>query len=151
VASMTGTNFSSWYNSSEGTIVSNSVTAADSAFTYTINDGTNSNRLGLNIGANYGQPFVTISGTSNAFGTAPTLVAGGGLVGFRYKASDYAAYGDGTALTGTNPTSVPTGLNELAIGFRGTYLPDTHLNGHISRLTYYRYRLTNAQLEALTL
>jgi hypothetical protein len=150
VASITGTNFSSWFNSSEGTIVSNSVAAADASFTYTINNGTNSNRLGLNIGTNYGQPFATVSGTAYVWGTAPTLVAGGGLVAFGYKASDYAAYGDATALTGTNPTSVPTGLNELAIGFRGTYLQDTHLNGHISRLTYWPKRLTDTSLQYLT-
>jgi len=151
VASITGSNFSSWYNQSEGTVVSNSVTTADPAFTYTINDGTNSNRLGLNIGTDYGQPFVTVSGTSYQYGTAPTLVAGGGLVAFGYKANDYAAYGDATALTGSSPTSVPTGLNELAIGFRGTYQSDTHLNGHISRLTYYPQRLPDATLQALTL
>ena len=150
VASITGTNFSSWYNQSEGTVFSASTSSSDVGFTYTINDGSNSNRHGFNPGTSNGQPFVAISDITTLFGTTPTVVAGGGLVSYAYKANDYGVYGNGTSLNATSPATVPVGLTELAIGFRGTYSANSFINGHISRITYWPKRLTDTSLQYLT-
>jgi hypothetical protein len=150
VASITGSNFSSWCNQSEGTVYWDGTCAGELGFGYTINDGTSNNRHGLNSGTIYGQPFVQINNVVTNLGIAPTVAAGGGKVSYGYKASDYNAYGDGTALTATSPVSVPPGLIELAIGFRGNYQSDAFLNGTISRLTYFPYRLPDSTLQTIT-
>lgn len=149
VCTITGDDFSSWFNESEGTVFSDHK-SSQSGFTYTINNGINNDsRLGLAGAPHSGTPFANTP-SSSQFGTAPTVVAGGGLTAFGYKENDYGAYGNGTALTGTSPAIVPTGLIELAIGFRGSFSADSFMNGHISRIAYYSERLTNAQLEAIT-
>jgi len=148
IASIEGTNFTDFYNQNKGTIFSDHV-GSEGGFTYTIQDGTNSQRLGLAGGIDNGGPFANTP-SSSSFGTAPTVVAGSGLTAFGYKANDYGAYGNGTSLTGTSPTTVPTGVKELALGFRGNYLANAFMNGYISRLAYYSERLTDSQLQTLT-
>ena len=81
---------------------------------------------------------------------APTLIAGGGKFAYGYKVNNYGASGNGVVFSGTSHSALPTGVNELAIGYRGNFLPNNHINGHIKRLAYFPTRLTDEQLTELT-
>jgi len=145
VASITGSNFSSWYNQGEGTIFYN---FTGTGLPYQIHDGSNSNRFGFSPSS--GRFFTIINSVTSFFGINPTVISGGGLAALGYKANDYGAYGNGTVLTGTSPTTVPPSQIELALGFRGNYQPDAFLNGTIARLTYFPERLPDSTLQAIT-
>jgi hypothetical protein len=161
VATMTGTNFSSWYNASEGTLLSNATfigrpATVGNGRTAVISDGTGDNLIsaGLRNNANspgmyYGQ--VNTGGTTQAI--LPSSIAPdiGDNVIFKsviaYKVNDIAATANGaTVLTDTSAT-IPT-VNRMVIGgFEGT---SNFLNGHIRSIAYYNTRLTNTELQTLT-
>jgi hypothetical protein len=146
--SISGSNFSNWYNPTEGTIFyDNPVSIGSDTFGWIIHGGSNTIRYGFNN--SNGVPFVESNGGTD-FGTNPTVLSGGGTMTYAYKSSDYAVYGDGTKLGGSGPSSVISGAYELAIGFRGSYSPSSYMTGTIKKLAYYPKRLTNAQLQTLT-
>jgi hypothetical protein len=150
-ASITGTNFSSgWFNSSEGTLFSNIQTPNTSCFGWNLHDGSNNNRFVFDPGTDTGTAAVVISASGTTFGTPPTVIAGGGKIAYGYKANDYGVYGDNVRLAGTSPGAVPSGLIELALGYRGASPSDAFLNGHISSLTYWPKRLPDLELQQLT-
>lgn len=154
IANMTGTNFSSWYNQSEGTfVIDYDQIAANSApikALAIVSDGTSSNRI-------YGY----ISGTAN-----PTLLVSNGGVAqanpnngvitsgpaiktaFGYKLNDFAIVTAGGAAATDNSGTVPLTTNRIDIGCFGT---GTQTNGHLRQIAYYNTRLLIAKLQALTL
>jgi len=158
-ASMTGTNFSSWYRQDEGTVygdfncfhVDSSVYDAPAIFSISnntvnnrwsvfIDNGTFSTRL-------VRQGFVStdypvISGGTHTSGTQQKISYAVGL-------NQLAAIGyDGnTYQATTSPASMPV-VDRLYIGAR--YDGGYKLNGTIKKLSYYPTRLTNAELQALT-
>lgn len=162
IANMTGTNFSSWYNSSEGTISvqyrrNGSFGVDGFNRVFEISDGTNQNRFtllafatnssmyeGWNIsGINY-MNFNTINTSFNKF--------------YKYSASfkqnDFRRYAQDntTTLDINTDNTLPLSLfsaNQLNIGYEVSG-PSRQLGGHISRLTYYPIQLTNQQLINLT-
>ena len=156
-ASMTGTNFTSWYNSSEGTLFAAARINALGGGTYPgivyVDDGTVSNCIGFyindagsdTIGAEAYISNVAQYGLSSSATTANQL----NKVISAYKVNDFAAtfnIGSNTVQTDTSG-SIPT-VNRLIIGLlRGSNAP---LNGTISQLLYYPKRLTNSQLQNLT-
>jgi hypothetical protein len=67
---------------------------------------------------------------------------------FAYKLNNYGFYFNGTQGTsGTNAT-VPT-VDRVFIGSKG-HNSSEYLNGHIAAIRYYKKRLPNAKLQALT-
>jgi hypothetical protein len=160
VATMTGTNFSSWYNASEGTVYSefSSFRPADSAnaFAYDINQDGN-NYIAVRTAAGYTPdrifPVVLVSGTAQF--TGETTVNTGYLsmpIGvvkntLAYKVNDFASSWNAVSpLTDTSGTlPVPT---QMFIGVNGAN--NAFLNGTIRSIRYYPTRVTNAQLQALT-
>jgi hypothetical protein len=145
---MTGTNFSSWYRTDEGSFyseafyngVGNYVLAATGA-----NYPTN-NTLTRILGT--GNFAVVASGSvqANMSPTAPTTNTFAKVAG-TYKTNDFAVSLNGaTPLTDTSGT-VPDGLIALDIGSANS---GTVLNGTIKKLAYYPLRLTNAELQGLT-
>lgn len=149
-ASMTGTNFSSWYNQSEGTVVVSADSSRGGVAGTTRNflfvDGTATNIIRSNgtstlqvIDASVtqasiaGSPLIPFDGTVYKFASA-------------FKVNDFATVTTGAVVTDTSGT-VPTGINQLVLGGGSS---TTILNGHIRTFTFYATRLTNAQLQALT-
>jgi hypothetical protein len=152
-ASMTGTNFSSWYRQDEGTLYSEgsvNVAAAYSGRLLSISDGTANNRI-ENFRQSDFQPVVIVvtSGTVQAtFGRGPiwTTTANTKLIG-TYKVNDFAASVDaGTVVTDTSGT-VPL-VSQANIGARAD--ASSYLNGTIRKIAYYPRRLANSELQALT-
>ena len=148
-ASMTGTNFSSWYNPSEGTLFAESVTinpssvfsrvasienASQSSSFQLARNGTNSRGFGAGVSLDQG---------SNTF--LVDTITKQALAG---KINDFALSTNGSAVA--TDTSTDPVLAVVALGIGASTFPSVFLNGHIRKIAYYPLRLTDAQLQALT-
>jgi len=155
VASMTGTNFSSWYNASEGTLYAEGFVYTAPANTvnpclFSIDDNTGSNRIQLYRANGNGNPnaglAVVNGGTIQALITAGNTQFQNGKIAGAYKVNDFAASVNGATPVTDSSGTVPV-VTQMQIGI-GPAL--ANVNGTIRRLAYYPTRLANAQLVALT-
>jgi hypothetical protein len=149
VASMTGTNFSSWYNASEGTLYVDAARGADVDSTIaTIAVGaTTADRIQIHSATaseyrvtyrtgNVEQAALVMSSSTNAPKIAATI-----------KTNDLAAsINGGAAVTDTSATLAT--YDTLYIGARSDSA--IYWNGTIRRIAYYPVRLPNSTLQALT-
>lgn len=151
VVSMTGTNFSDWYNASEGTFAVGfdlfNISAARSFFA--ASDGTSNNEIyGYNPAG--GAAYLRV-----ASGTVQQAFINGGSVVANTSYSSVSAYKTDSFLTSRNGQapgsdtsgSVPT-VNRLNIGSRGGGI--TQLNGHVYYLNYYKLSVTSAEVQAFS-
>lgn len=160
VASITGTNFSSWYNQGEGTVLMNQRNDQVDTDGYFIEMGGTSGSYAVAHSAHFisstsGTGLQSRSYFSNSGSPSSLFYASKsspGTIVYAYKESDYALGVDGTLST-TSQSSwnklVPTVDNYLGLNRRRD---NTRSNAalHISRLSYYPERVSNASLEALT-
>jgi hypothetical protein len=150
VATMTGTNFSSWFNASEGAfygeaVVGRQVSTAGTGVYAASNAATNSMSMFYRGSGATGAQVV--DGGATQADLSPTGVLTANQV-FKsvlaYKANDFAASGNaGTVVTDATGT-VPT-LDRLFIGTNVNYL-----NGHVRKISYYPQRLINAEVQAFS-
>jgi len=151
-ASMTGTNFSSWYNQAEGTIYSEAaVYAIGSRGIFDFTDGTTSNQMTAFAGTgSSGQRHLNV----RVSGSVVVTLDGGSYADGAYskqatvlKANDFALSLAGatavTALSGSAPI-----VNQMLIGNSTTSA--SVLNGTLKKIAYYPIRLSNTNLVALT-
>lgn len=152
-ASMTGTNFSSWYNPLEGTLYVESSSAMANAtfprFT-TISDNTINESIRISGSGDtlFGGGRVDDGGASQAslllFPVLPNIKYKHALA---YKANDFAYIANSTtSITHDTSGTVPT-VDRIHIG-SDNY--GAQLNGHVLKVSYYPSRLSNTQLTALT-
>lgn len=152
VCSITGSNFTSFYNQSEGTIIGQGIVdtvGVGIIFPYfaSFNDGTANNRvlLGSTNSAGAGvRPIVAAAGStvfSNAIGASSAGQSR--KVGMVYKQNDFIAAHNGTLTAADNTGNVPSGIDRVS--FDGPFFVGT-----IAAIRYYRKRLSNAKLQALT-
>jgi hypothetical protein len=156
VASITGTNFSSWYRQDEGTVFASARTNAThggvNSFPriHAISDGTNDNVI-----QNY---YRVLSGYTDAgYGVTTLTVAqasfdtnnerNGQSLSTAYANNDFAFAINGSLVSTDNTGTVPT-VSQLRLGARGTGLGP--LNGTIRRLTYWTRRLSDSTLQEVT-
>jgi hypothetical protein len=156
-ASMTGANFSSWYNAAEWSIYveaenRNGIASNTNYHFASISDGTNANSQILRIDASNNRPssFGSYNGIANQwdflYGTAVNrgsfckLALGYALNNVGFTSNAGAASTDVVA-------QIPT-QNALTIG--ASPLNAQLLNGCIRKIAYYPARVTNAQLQGLT-
>ena len=148
VASMTGTNFSSWYNQSAGSLfgsfvsLSNGGNAPIAALFQTSDPG--ANRISLRIASSfcYANYVTQFSFSTSYTANQSTKVAWG----FDSTATYYK---NGTFIGTDSAVTLPTVLNAMNIGILEAN-DGFPINGTIARLTYYPVRLTDTQLQALT-
>jgi len=152
VASMTGTNFSAWYNATEGTIyfeggIPSNYSTGFPTF-YSFNDGTTNNNIqpAINASADVINVEMKVSGSVVA-GFYPAYVSGTTKLVFAYKLNDVNYAKDGVAGTTDTSAAVPS-MSQLNIC--ANQAPSNYLNGTIRNLRYYPVRNSNAQLQALT-
>jgi hypothetical protein len=153
VATMTGTNFSSWYNQAAGTFVMDGDTAKPTTLVATAqilsaSDGTVNN--------NHRVRFITagIDAVTSVGGVTQVDMTEVGYavnvpsrVAYGYLLNDYGfTVNGGTVQTDTSAT-VPT-VNSLQLGSDPTGFGQ--INGHIRAIAYYNTRLPNTQLQTLT-
>jgi hypothetical protein len=150
VATMTGTNFSSWYSATAGTLVADygAMNGAGQRIA-TISDGTVNNQLWLRAGTAGGNSFeVYTAGAFVAQINPPSANAGPAKIAGAFAANDFAVSVNGSAV-GTDTSGALASYNRMTIGsnFDATV---GFLNGHIRSLAYYNTRLPNTQLQTLT-
>jgi hypothetical protein len=158
-ASMTGTNFSSWYNSTAATGGTISVQArrgysgnfSGYPTLYEIGDGTSNNRILLNGADAIAQltPYEFKTGgvlqIDYVFLSISTTNLFKSIHAFSTNNSTFGA--NGTLTTTDTSVTLPI-VNRLNIGTTGG--GGNPWNGTISSLSYYPTRLTNSQLQNLT-
>jgi hypothetical protein len=159
-ASMTGANFSSWYNAGQGTFYqeASTVNVFGPSLGFSVDNGTSNNRISVSVNgsATLAQRGARLS-VSSAGLTVADIVQGvtptsGQFykLGAAVKTNDFALYSNslsiGTDTSGAMPLSDSL---SLSLGSRLS-ATDSYLNGHIRKLSYHPQRLSNANLIALT-
>ena len=145
VASMTGTNFSSWYNQSEGTFVcgtsGGNVSTGQWAVSYDVTGP------GNEIYVRQTSATALSSVVSGAGSSAITISSGASYTSaLAYKLNDcgFSVNGSAVAATSATPPAAPTALVFGALN--NTF----YLNKHITRLLFYNTRLPNTTLQVLS-
>jgi hypothetical protein len=144
VASMTGTNFSSWFNASEGTFVcatsGGNVSTGQWAVSYDV--------VGTGNDIYVRQTSATaVSSVINGTGSSSFTISSGAAYtsALAYKLADCAFTVNGGAVSATAAT--PTSPTSLVLGsLNGTF----YLNKHIRYIAYYNTRLSNAAVQTLS-
>jgi hypothetical protein len=160
VASITGSNFSSWYNQSEGTLFQNCISRAP-------NGGPGGNDAGvgaylsgspdiqIGFARSVNDTNVSVSVYSNSVNSASFYFGAQWAQNtvskaiVAYKLNDFAASANGLTVQ-TDTSGVVPIPTQLDIGQMTTAAYNRIGAGTFSRITYYPVRLSNAQLQALT-
>jgi hypothetical protein len=154
-ASMTGTNFSSWYRADEGTMYAESQTNQTPFLQRTglaVSDGTLTNRMILVVNSPTQYLGVVTAGGVAQTALAPTASNTVGVMNklvMTYKVNDFAAVANGGTVATDTVGTVPV-VNQAFIGVSENASGSLPLNGTIKKLAYYPKRLTNAELQGLT-
>jgi hypothetical protein len=148
-AVMTGTNFSSWYNQSEGVFIANGTALVESSTTgyWNVNAtaGVNANSMysafadarQLRVFDGVGAEQVSIASSGvTALVYAKTAAA--------YKLNDFAVSTNGGAVATDTSGTLPAPTQMFIGSSNGAY------NGWIAQIAYYNTRLPNTQLQTLT-
>ena len=149
VASITGSNFSSWYNQTEGTVFTESRQIGDVlGFIAAISDGTDNNRIAqFRNGTTLSSRCVRAGTATNPGNVTITLSQSLVKSVIAAVANSCGAAVNGTLATDATPTALPT-VDRIGIGLGAP--GSTPLNGTIKRLVYWGQRLPNNVLQAIT-
>jgi len=154
VASITGTNFSSWYNQTEGTVFAEYkrlVNASGRIFTFNDTTANEQIRITASLSTNIRPDWQVIDGgavQANVLGTAEVAVGATGKTAGAYKLNDFQQATNSTLGTADTAGTLPT-LTVLNIGANETG-SGSMINGTIKRLTYWPVRLANPTLQSIT-
>jgi hypothetical protein len=142
VDSMTGTNFSSWYNNGQGTFYTNVADSQTNSRAFTVDDGNSgSNQIDI------AQDVSRIRVNAVDVGSFYTLISITGQRTIAYNNNQQSASNNGASLSSTTSSPVPPNMTTLRIGQSSS---GSYLNGHIRKLAYYPLYLTTSQQQALT-
>lgn len=148
VATMTGTNFSAWFNAAEGSFVVGASTTATSARAVTVSAGALANQLWVQAGPTAEATLQVY--TSSAFVVQIGILPSNAIkkIAAAYKANDFAASINASAVA-TDTSGALASYDRINIGsnYNGS---GGFLNGHLRSLSYYNTRLPNSTLQALT-
>jgi hypothetical protein len=155
-ASITGTNFSSWYNATEGNVFCSArllkVNPTTSSLLWSIGDSATFNESMYLVNENT-LNYITFNmidgGVNQAQFSGSTITSGSfNKISISYKLNDSAAsYNASTPTTDTSCT-LPT-VNSLKIG-NASWGSGNPLNGTIAMLSYYPVRFSNSNLQKIT-
>jgi hypothetical protein len=147
---MTGTNFSSWYRTDEGTLYCEAAQISASGNQNICQFGVNNNSVGF-VQSN--TSFISRVDTRNIGGTLADYSTSIIQSGVYFKAalgmkanSSSASVNGGTATTINNGNFVPT----VSVLTLGTFSGLGNQNSYIKKIAYYPKRLTNQELVGLT-
>jgi hypothetical protein len=155
-ASMTGTNFSSWYRADRGTLYTEVLNAPlNNSRVASLNNNTAAERIiifrGFGSGGNFNL-FVTASSVTqvNSLIMQSSLGAGANAkLAAAYAVNDFAGSSNGLATVTQASGILPRNVTQLTIG-SGELVTSNLFGGHIRKLAFYPERLSNTQLQALT-
>jgi len=147
VASISGSNFSSWYRQDEGTVFADAASTRGALIGFS--DGTSTERYRI-VAASTALAGFGTSGGSTQFNFNTGLDSwispdsGKGALGLKLNNFFVVANGNYTA---TDPSGTPPNVDRLFIGNAHINSP---LNGHLRRLTYWPQRLPDSALVNIT-
>jgi hypothetical protein len=154
VASITGSNFSSWYNQTEGTMFAEYQQYAIGGTAVNFSDNTGSNFINIftsSVANSRSSANVFTSGTNNGrLDNGGTFVANSSIrsaYGLSAGSRSLSAQGNTVSASAT-PGTLPT-VNRANIGVNQDALSNWN-NGTIKRLTYWPVRLANTTLQQIT-
>jgi hypothetical protein len=145
VATMTGTNFSDWFNATEGTFVAKSDTVDATNFPKTLYAGTANDAVYLDTRTVSVRSIIVAATVAVLAKTSTKLAVN--IFSAAYKLNSHNAGFNGAAVTAATSGAIPTGITSMSIG---SGLSSNFANGHIYRIDYYPQRLTDAELRAFT-
>ena len=154
-ADITGTNFSDWYNQSEGTLVVKynrpTVAAGDNRIVTLLGASESVDRMSFMIRNNFTR--LKLVGETNNVVFANTTMGGTDTSANPTFAYGYSSATDGHRITQqgitTTFTSAPPANTRLVIGY-STLTSESYLGGTVAKIEYYNTRLTDAEIDALT-
>jgi hypothetical protein len=148
-ASMTGTNFSSWYRIDEGTVYVEAIAKFGSAGTHFVGfDSGNANRWRVGHTGGSAVGYLSVINGSVIFSINRTAALGS----YHKSAASYSTSADKNLVVNASvPVSSATlgmpVVNQMTIGSAAGVATRSV---HIKKISYYPQRLTNTQLQALT-
>ena len=153
-ASITGSNFSSWYNQSEGSVYFKggprlAIPAPNNSYLLTF-AGFSANSDQMVLYQNFFFQSVVSTRKLGVFGPSAAISPAGAGVSdnaFGYSLNSVSYSRNTDFQTGTNANPISTAIIKLDLGLLNSA---SYLNGHISRLTYWPERLPDATLQAIT-
>jgi hypothetical protein len=156
VASITGTNFSSWYRQDEGTVLTECAVAQPNSggnqFVFRASDNSFNNSVAWNIQASgFSSIATSAAGVFDGVATNSIALSANVIARFAgsYKANDLALSLSGGALVTDATVTIPTALTRADIG--SDHIGSNRIrSGTIRRLTYWPRRLPNTTLQAIT-
>jgi hypothetical protein len=148
VASITGTNFSSWYRQDEGSFFC-STTAPKGLVVFGTGD-TFDNTQYVTVAAP-NNVSIRSGGSDQAVLTAPVSSSANTNIAFGYASNSFAAVSNGGTISTDMSGAVPLAQVRLKLG-SSAWTPNAgnDINGTIKRLTYWPQRLPNSTLQAIT-
>jgi hypothetical protein len=153
VCSITGSDFSGMYNQPEGTLVTSSTRASTNTNAFIGHYSDNSFNNGFDIryvSSTQVTPLMNVANSSQLTGMQVTITAGSVVKqAFSYKLNDCGYSVNGTATITDTSALIPT-ATRMAIGNAAVPAAFLYLNGTISSMRYFKKRLANAKLQALT-
>ena len=150
IASIEGTNFSSWYNQSEGTVFSDVFPAdEDSGRGYLFSTGSNAQRFGLNTSDDNTFTLFMSRGGATSLATAPSGMPKPLKTTISYQSGSTRGVIDGELQTLSSVIDTPNNINQVGLGCQN-FDSTGFLNGHISRLAYFPTRLPDDKLKSIT-
>ena len=165
VCSITGSDFSGFYNQSEGSFVAeydrSTNVGSGVKFTWQVialyNPASPTTYSALQSTQASDGRAVYRNAVTDVFNTSPSLLAANTMmkVSYGYKSGDFVNARNGT-LVATGAGAIPTvsAFDRIEFGFssNGIFGPpnNQYLDGHIASIRYYRKKLTNAKLQSLT-
>jgi hypothetical protein len=150
VVSMTGTNFSDWFNASEGAVfvqIFRGDATGASRGAWRIDSGATNN--GMDYRPYGSNNTVNITGVSQV-----DIYPGGGVANsvvrnvFGYKVNNFAAATNGGAAVTDTLGNLPT-VNQMVIGGLSSSTGQI-LCGHVQKMSYWPQRLTEAEIRAFS-
>jgi hypothetical protein len=153
ICTMVGDNFANWYNQSEGTLFADAVTPPNlSAFptVLTLSDGSTNNQISHYLFTNGYYANVRSGGVVQ--GDVSRLTAPTTGANYKYavgvKLDDAIAAANGLIGVVDSSLLMPVGINQMRLGAGAT--GGAVGNTHIRRISYFPRRVSNAELQALT-
>lgn len=150
VASITGSNFSSWYRQDEGTVFASSLSYGATNSNRRIafaTDGTTSNRFGFLYNSSNAPQLVVASAGVITANPSVALTGANYAIAAAYKLDDYRISAAGSNVSADTSGALPVGISQLSIGSQINSEP---INGTIRRLTYWPQRLPDSTLQQIT-
>jgi hypothetical protein len=153
VCSITAGNFTSFYTQSEGTLFAQTqkTSTNSNAFIISVSDNSFNNETDLRYNSvSQVASLMNVSNVNQLVGLQANITSGDAVKqSIAYKLNDCAYAVNGASPISDTSALIPT-VDRLTIGNVAVVGQAFYLNGHIAAIRYYRKRLPNAKLQALT-